>query len=196
MPTGNSDAQSTWLRLKPDTEYAVAQLNSLLQQPDESSQNLIDAYLFAKRALADSMQALLRTQIPRTCETFREMRSGLERTLTRLYGDRIPEQYLKVPYGSRTHEELFSILLERQGQPVEGVLLRIITADKVHAERRTRELRELGLDIRATRSQGADVYTLHSLDLDPEKLPSIVANLIRGDKSLTKYEQEELQARL
>ncbi|MER6380705.1 hypothetical protein ABT274_12070 [Streptomyces sp. NPDC001127] len=164
-----------------------------LTTEQESPQNLVDAYLFAKRTLAEAMQELLRSQLPAsTADTFSELRDQLGRLISQRYADAIPEKYLKVPYGSRTHEELFSVLLQRRGEPVEASVLRIITADSVHTERRMRELRELGLDIQAAKAQGVDVYTLRSLELDPGMIPSIVRNLIRQDKRLSKPAQDEL----
>ncbi|WP_405018426.1 hypothetical protein OHV05_16875 [Kitasatospora sp. NBC_00070] len=174
----------------------MGQLHSQLSEPDASPQDLIDAYLFAKQVLAESMQALLRDQLPESCPAFRELRERLSETLTEQFGGRIPAKYLKVPYGTRIHEELFSILLQRAGEPVPAMMLRIIAADSVHAERRMRELRELGLDIHAGKAQGTDVYTLCSLEIDPSLTPSIIGNLIKKDKSLPKQEKDALLASL
>ncbi|MGW2944753.1 hypothetical protein [Streptomyces sp. NPDC001226] len=124
------------------------------------------------------------------------MREQLAKELSDRYGELIPDKYLKVPYGSRVHEELFTILLDHQGSPVPAMMLRIISADSVHTERRMRELRELGLDIIARKAQGVDVYTLQSLQIDLDLLPSIPKNLISQDKGLAKEEREALISRL
>ncbi|MCI3276480.1 hypothetical protein [Streptomyces cylindrosporus] len=185
MPLKGSNPQADWNRLKPDTIHAVRQLLSQLEH-SESSQDLLDSYLYAKRLLAQSLQAYIRITMADELTTLQELRARLGHEMKRRYGDRIPEEYLIVPYGSRTHEELFTLLLQQQGRPVEAAFLRIITADSVHTERRTRELRELGLDIETTKSGGSDVYTLKSLEIDTNMIPTIISNTIKRKKPPTR----------
>lgn len=185
--------EATWNRLKKDTTHAVELLHNQLQT-GESPQDMFDAYLYAKPLLAEAMQAYLRMQLPARCETFHDLRHELGQEMVRRYGGRIPEKYLKVPYGSKTHEQLFAVLLMNRGNPVHAAMLRIVTADAVHTERRVRELRELGLDIDAREASEEDVYTLDSLELDTSKIPTIIKNLLRADKTLTKEQRNELHA--
>ncbi|WP_035851048.1 hypothetical protein [Kitasatospora azatica] len=182
MPEHKSRPEADWNRLKPATEHAVTELLNQLQQ-DACAQDLLDAYLYAKRLLAESMQALIRIDLPAECETFQDLRKQLCDAIAAQYGNKIPERYLVVPYGSRTHEELFTILLQHFGQPVSAALLRVVTRDSVHTERRTRELRELGLDIETGKESGVDVYTLRSLALDTGMIPTIIRNNLRDKKA-------------
>ena len=46
------------------------------------------------------------------------------------------------------------------------------------------QLRELGLDIDATKANGEDVYILKSLEIDINKIRSIVRNNVEKDKKL------------
>ncbi|MFB8238765.1 hypothetical protein ACFC58_19665 [Kitasatospora purpeofusca] len=188
-PTGD------WHQLKPDTTHAVKGVLNLLEADDAEAdaQNLLDAYLYAKRLLAESMQALVRTTLPAECDTFRDLRAQLAARIAEEYTERIPARYLTVPYGSRTHEELFSMLLRRLGQPVSAALLRVVTRDSVHTERRTRELRELGLDIVTGHESGSDVYTLRSLELDTSLIPTIITNNLR-DKKASESEKKAAKA--
>ncbi|WP_031066052.1 hypothetical protein [Streptomyces sp. NRRL WC-3742] len=190
-----SDPTADWHRLKPDAAIAVEGVLDLLKNGDTGTdtQNLLDAYLYAKRLLAESMQAAVRTGLPAECDTFRDLRAQLAARMADEYGERIPERYLTVPYGSRTHEELFSMLLQRLGEPLSAALLRVVTRDSVHTERRTRELRELGLDIATSREGGSDVYTLRSLELDTSLIPTIIANNLR-DKKAPAHEKEAVMA--
>ncbi|MBG6217015.1 hypothetical protein IWX75_001469 [Arthrobacter sp. CAN_A6] len=192
MPKTTANHQQSWNSLKPDSLYAVEQLRDQLAAPAESLQDIVDAYLIAKRSLAESMQALLRESLPEKCATFHDLREQLANALFARYGGRVPGRYLKVPYGTRVHEELFTILLEHQGRPVPAMMLRIISADSVHTERRMRELRELGLNINAGKAQGVDVYTLESLEIDISLLSAIPKNLINQDKSLQTPEKGAL----
>jgi hypothetical protein len=173
-----------WNRLKPDVELAVAELLSQIQSAsaNSSSQDLLDSYLFAKRLLAEAMRAFIRVDLDVRSETFHSLRAKLNEEMHNRYADRVPDAYLRVPYGSRGHEELFMILLKRMGTSVPAALLRVVTADSVHTERRTRELRELGLDVDSSSKNGVDVYTLNSLEIDTSKIPVIIANLAKKDK--------------
>ncbi|WP_225096268.1 hypothetical protein [Streptomyces sp. CoH27] len=182
MPDSESTPLADWNRLKPSTEHAVGELLKQIQQ-DSSAQDLLDTYLYAKRLLAESMQALIRTSLPSGITTFQDLRKELSEVMLSQYGDQIPEEYLSVPYGSRTHEELFTLLLQHLGNPVTASLLRVVTKDSVHAERRTRELRELGLDIETRKANGVDVYMLKSLTLDIGIIPSIIKNNLRSKKA-------------
>jgi hypothetical protein len=164
-----------WRRLKPDTVIATDELISQLRE-QSSTQDLLDTYLYAKRLLAESMQAFLRATLPERCAEFHELRAELASEMHRWYEDRLPASYLEVPYGSRLHEELFSILLQRRNEEVEAGLLRVISADSVHTERRVRELRELGINITNRKGNGTDYYVLRSLDIDHGMIKSIIKN--------------------
>lgn len=180
-----------WNSLKGSTEQAVAQLLNQLQS-ESSTQDLLDSYLYAKKLLAESMQAFIRAGLGGSNETFSDLREHIQAVIDRRYAGRIPDRYLRIPYGSRVHEELFAILLQRQGSPVQAALLRVVTGDSVHTERRVRELRELGLDIQTIKESGYDYYTLGSLSIDTSFAPVIVANLIKGDKRLSPAAMQDL----
>lgn len=180
-----------WNNLKEVTKLAVAQLLDQLQS-ETSTEDLLDSYLYAKRLLAESMQAFIRAGLTESNETFSNLRKQIQAEIKRRYAGRIPDRYLKVPYGSRVHEELFAILLQRQGVPVQAALLRVVTGDSVHTERRVRELRELGLDVQTSKDSGYDYYTLGSLNVDTSFVPAMVANLIKRDSGLSLAQKQNL----
>ncbi len=179
-----------WNSLKEATELAVADLLERLRS-ETSAQDLLDCYLYAKKLLAESMQAYIRASLAED-ETFWSLRKQLQAAINTRYAGKIPDRYLKLPYGSRVHGELFTILLQRQGTPVQAALLRVVTGDSVHTERRVRELRELGLDIQTSKESGYDNYTLGSLNIDPSFIPAIVTNLINKDSRLPPTQQQAL----
>ncbi|WP_067818837.1 hypothetical protein [Actinomadura kijaniata] len=181
MTPSTSSPHDAWHRLRSEAVLAVKDLLSRLES-DNSSQDIFDVYLYAKRVLADAMEVRLKIDLDQPCDTFRDLRSQLRGIMEERYGGRVPDPYLTVPYGSALHEKLFLILLQRQGTEVPAALLRIVSGDSVHTERRVRELRELGLDIRTRKAAGADTYLLGSLDLDVSFIPKIIANTARGKK--------------
>jgi hypothetical protein len=183
-----------WNSLKEATELAVADLLEQLKS-EAATEDLLDCYLYAKKLLAESMQAFLRASLVEG-ETFYSLRARLQTEINTRYAGVVPERYLRLPYGSRVHEELFMLLLQRQGTPVQAALLRVVTGDSVHTEQRVRELRELGLDIQTSKESGYDTYTLSSLDIDHSFIPKIVANLINKDSRLSSAQKQALLARL
>jgi len=196
MPNASDKEKAAeWNRLREDSVHAVEELLGQLRldSGETVSQDLLDAYLYAKRLLAAAMQALQRMDLPDRYEPFHQMRRLIEAELSDRYGQLIPSVYLAVPYGSRLHEQLFTLLAER-GE-IQADELRVITADAVHAERRARELRELGVRIVTVKSSGSDVYRLDSLELDDGRFPTIVKNNILKAK-LPKDKESALLAKL
>ncbi len=179
-----SNPLDDWVQLKPDAEVALTELLSQLQaaSADSPNQDLLDSYLYAKRLIAEAMKAFIRIDLNERCDTFHDLRARLADEMRRRYSGRIPDKYLNVPYDSRLHEELFTVLLKRIGTTVPAALLRIVTADSVHTERRTRELRELGFDITSFSENSIDVYRLNSLEINTSMIPTLIGNRAKSDK--------------
>ncbi|MFF0149140.1 hypothetical protein [Amycolatopsis sulphurea] len=197
MPEENVETFEEWRRLKPSTAFAVDALRSSLAGQDTSPASIIDAYLFAKRTLARSMQELLRAQLPDSSRAaFRRLRKNVETELKSRFSDRVPDQYLNPLYGTKANEELFAVLHAEIGCHIDIARLRTVNGDDVHTERRIRELRELGLKITATSVNGNQHYMLHSLDLDSSKFGNLVEKSINRSTSLSKEKKEELIKRI
>ncbi|GHD16422.1 hypothetical protein GCM10010313_44680 [Streptomyces violarus] len=197
MAIEDQSAFKVWQRLKPDTQFTVRELSSALEEPNESPEEVLEAYLFAKRALAHSMQSLLRSQLPAVSRAaFHEVRARIQDELHSRFSALVPDQYLKVPYGTAANEELFAVLHQEIGSPVDSARLRTINADDIHTERRIRELRELGLDVTSTKVDGNQYYILGSLELDSTRIRELVVKSIRNSKALAKPQKEELIASL
>ncbi|MFE9854663.1 hypothetical protein [Streptomyces sp. NPDC005780] len=191
----NEEAYAAWKRLKPNTKFAVGQLAALIGEEDKSADAVFGAYMVAKKDLARSMQELLRSTLPPSRPAFEELRSLVSQSLQKRFGDSIPEKYLAVPYDTVANQDLFGLLYEHMGNPVETTVLRAINADDIHTERRIRELRELGLRIVAVKRDGVGCYLLASLDLDPDRTKELVIKAIKKPYVL-KAEQERLIAAL
>lgn len=196
MPVENEDQFEAWKSLKPTSAYAVRELGAAFERADSSPDDLIDAYLFAKRHLAQSIKTLLLSQLPSECQEFADLRADIEAEMKNRYADVIPERFLRVPYGSQVHELLFMILLRNLGKRVDSDRLRIVTGDKTHSERRARELRELGFNIATSEADGSQYYTLADLEVDYTKVPELIAKVIKKTESLTEAEKRSLTDRL
>ncbi|MGY1709128.1 hypothetical protein ACI8AC_06410 [Geodermatophilus sp. SYSU D00758] len=192
MTVNSSKHDATWRSLRGELHTAYEDMSRLLDG-DSRIQDLLDAYLRTKRLSARAYQSLILESIPDHGAAWVAVRQSVEQGIQERYAGLLPEWALKVPYGSATHKQLFCILLDRRGGPVSADYLRIVTADAVHAERRVRELRELGLDVVATKSSGDDTYSLASADVDLGVVPTLVGNNIRANKKIPDAERRELQ---
>lgn len=188
--TAQDSPENEWKNLKSDAEHA---LQTLLSQIDRhaQAQELFEAYTYAKRVTADALKARMLMHLPDENPKFRELYTRVQAELDMRYSQFFPEGYLKAPYGDQLHGHLFSLLQENLAEPIEAAKLRIVTADGVHTERRTRELRELGIDVDWYKEDGIDFYVLKSFDLNFEVLPSLVRTIVRK-KTKSKSEQKRL----
>jgi hypothetical protein len=196
MAVANEELFEAWRRLKPTSAYAVKALGKILEETDESPGDTIDAYLFAKRSLAQSMKALMLSQLPTDCPEFDQLREGIRAEMVNRYAGVIPNQFLAVPYGSQVHELLFMVLMRSLGEPVDSARLRIATSDSTHTERRFRELRELGFNIVTSESDGNQYYTLVDMEVDFTMVPDLVAKVIRKSSALSSSDKDSLIAKL
>lgn len=192
MQVENPEQFEEWERLKPGSAYTVENLKAVLAGSDASPEAVLESYLFAKHSLAQSMQALLLSQLPADCLEFHAVRRRIEEDMQARYAGLVPEQYLKAPYGSKVHQVLFMLLMRDLGTPVDNARLRTATQDSIHTERRTRELRELGLGIEPSEEDGIQYYTLASLDPDLSVVPGLIAKNLRKSKSLSAAEKASL----
>ncbi|WP_306322313.1 MULTISPECIES: hypothetical protein [unclassified Streptomyces] len=192
MPDPEPPVES-WQREKANTRHA---LQVLASQMDEHTrgQDLFVAYTYAKKVAARALQARMFMHLPERNEDFHRIHARVQAELDARYGNFFPDGFLKTPYSGQLHERLFSLLQENLNTDLEGDMLRIVTADSVHTERRARELRELGLDVECRKAKEGDFYNLHSLDLTFERLPSLVRTITRS-KVKEKSERDRLLER-
>lgn len=116
---------------------------------------LLLAYMDAKRQLASTFQAI-------TAEVFDdpETWARIIEWAETFPGGKLPGAARKLATLGRTHRLIFSYLLSQQEAGADNEVLRVLTGDAVHTERRLRELREAGLTISAAKRGGASVYVL------------------------------------
>ncbi|MFF2640741.1 hypothetical protein ACFVUB_12940 [Streptomyces niveus] len=195
MTDNSADAEASWQHLKPDSVHALQTLLMTIES-DAPPGDLFETYVWSKSVLAKAMRARLEMHLPPECPTFWELRDRVAEAIMRKFGQSIPLKYLKVPYKSSVHIALFAILLEKIGEPVESAMLRVVTEDSVHTERRMRELRELGFDITPIEMRGIDFYKLGSLNINETLIPAIVKNNIRKDKGISAETRRDLESKL
>lgn len=181
-----------WRSSRGELKRSYEELLQLLNE-DSSTQDLLHGYLRAKRLSAQAFQSLMLASIPDHRAAWEAVRKSVGHALVARYSGLLPEWALRVPYGSDTHRTLFCLLAEWRGEPVSADYLRVVAADAVHAERRVRELREIGLNVVAAKAHGYDSYTLTSFDVNLAVAQTIAVNHIRANKALPDRESKRLQ---
>jgi hypothetical protein len=171
-------------------------LVELLSDEHGSTERILAGYLEAKARLSVWMYQLAVEQVKPAVDRLEEVKAEVEKRMA-LYADRIPEQYLRIRGFGRTHALIYAMLWLNQGKPVTADRLRVLTADAVHTERRTRELRELGLTIDAAQPGGQDAYLLRSRtpDVDAGAREQVRQNLMEA-KNLPADQRQALIAKL
>ena len=146
---------ASWRNARADLGYVDAVLAT-----ETDAEHAVTAYLAAKTRLADHFQSLLLSSfdteaapIVRTCEEIAQL-------LRLRVGHLVPGALLKVGGYGRTHQVLLSYLTVCSPDQVSADRLRVLTAEQVHTERRVRELRDLGYDVRAVKAAGQNQYRL------------------------------------
>ncbi|MFE0375831.1 PIN-like domain-containing protein [Streptomyces inhibens] len=152
----------------------------------------LESYVHTTRQLRHDMQEMIRADLPEHCEQFRQILASISEGLINSYSGRIPEKYLRLRHRSHTHELFFSLLLQRLGEDVPAALFHALSDHNIHAERRIRELRDLGIDIDWARTEHGMNYRLNSLDVDVAAATSIVRWNISLDRQLTTSQREAL----
>lgn len=76
---------------------------------------------------------------------------------------------LKIPRYGWAQRVILELLAQNVGRPVPATRIRTLLNEQVHAERRMRELRELGFEIAPHQQKGKTHYQLAGLDPDLDK---------------------------
>lgn len=137
-----------------------------LQEQEAFSEDIAIEYYRMKRALAMDFQALALEAVPRDQYSLMDVKRAVADTMRGLFQGRVDASLLVIRRYTSPHPALFATLAARVGSPVPGWRLRILTGDKIHSERRTRELRDLGLQIDVAGKDDQATYCLKSTDAD------------------------------
>ena len=122
-----------------------------------------------------------------------DVKARIEVEMASSFGSLLPSKYLRVRGYASPHRELFAYLTLFLGRPVPAAVLRIITVDAVHTERRGGELRDSGFAVGRNKNWGAEVYILRSPDPDVAMAArTVVAHNVKEDKNLSEAERRRL----
>lgn len=183
-----------WARSRATALDAISELEVLLQDDSADDRRLITAYLEAKQSLATAFEAFAVEKYldPKVLEAAKK---SIEIAMRSTYPE-LPSKYLRVRGFGKSHARLLAYLCRSTGSEVSGAELRMLTGDAVHTERRARELRDLGFDLEARHTGGADVYILRSeMPNTSEGAAKQAARNIREDRATSKQEKEKLLTR-
>jgi hypothetical protein len=169
----------------------VSTLKELLADVEAEDRRLVSAYLEAKQVLANAFEVLAVEKYADP-SVLDGAKRNVEAAMRSAYSY-LPAKYLKVRGYGKSHARLVAYLARSSGVEVSAAELRMLTGDAVHTERRARELRDLGFQLEARHTGGADVYLLRSADPDAATGAALqVTRNIRGDKSISGAEAADL----
>lgn len=145
---------------------ASERFNNRLDVAHSFDESLAFEYQVAKQAFASTFQKLALAQLDLDSFKLDDLKKSLAEHMAGLFGGLVDSSLLRVTGYTSPHPLVYALLAENVGQPLPGWRLRILTADAIHTERRTRELRDMGLDIAITGNTDAQNYTLNSVTPD------------------------------
>lgn len=143
---------------------AVDRFERSVSAADGFDENLAQEYNRLRRALAASFQAMSMAAVPRAQYRLDDVKRAVEGEMRRLYEGRIDSKFFPIRRYSTPHPDIYALLAARVGESVPGWRIRLLSGDKIHTERRTRELRDLGLSIEVTGDDDESMYRLTSLE--------------------------------
>ena len=145
---------------------AVERFGERLAVTTEFDDSLAVEYHRLRRALASTFQSMAHEAISRDDHDLNAIKQLVVTKMHELFDGRVESRFLNVRGYTSPHPDLYALLAARLGTAVPGWRLRLLTGDKIHTERRTRELRDLGLDVEVGESQSESTYELRSLSPD------------------------------
>ena len=174
-------------------EHFAAIVRSQLDHSDVEFERLLDGYLDARRSLAKQFSLVAQSYLLRGDSLLETTRKRIEKRMTDLYGDRVPERYRVVHGYTSVQPLLLEYLAQHAGNPVRSSKLRVLTGDQIHTERRVRDLRDLGFDVEWKKVSDDDQYILSTVEPDLDRAAGLqVRKNIRDDKKLSKSEKDKL----
>lgn len=137
-----------------------------LSSASSFDENLADEYNRLRKSLASSFQSMSLAAVPRSEFRLTDVKAAVSEEMRTLFSGRVDSSLFSITGYTTPHPDLYSVLAQRAGEPVPGWRLRLLSGDKVHTERRTRELRDLGLQISVLEQDDDSVYVLETLHPD------------------------------
>jgi hypothetical protein len=123
-------------------------------------------YHRAKRALALSFQEMALSVVPREQFKLDDVKQSVMDEMRSLFAGRVDPEFFTFRRYTTPHPDIYALLASKVGEPIPGWRIRLLSGDKIHTERRTRELRDLGLEIEVNERDDESTYCLVSLDAD------------------------------
>lgn len=147
-------------------QSAARRLTDQLIARQAFDEELAREYNRAKRALATSFQRMALEEVPRDRYRLTDLKHSIQAEMHRLFAGRASHDVLRVRGYTSPHPDVYALLADKLGEAVPGWRIRLVAGDKIHTERRTRELRNLGLAIEVAGKGEDATYCLPSLEAD------------------------------
>lgn len=196
MNGDTSAVRGIFRRVSDELSYLQEAVLAESSQPEPDIHHVLNAYLGSRRKLSAELRALAEETLVGDLVELDRTIGRIEETMRLEYRGIVPDRLLKVRGYRGIHGVLAEYLSRNAGTPVTGSLLRLLSGDQVHTERRIRELRDLGYQLKAERVAGEDIYVLDvPADVAGGALLQLKKN-VRDDRKATEAEKAGLLAEL
>ena len=155
------------LKSRAALDRLVAVLARELESGDVGLDQILTEYLDMRRELACDMAEFAGNELDLTESSLLDRTLvDVEHRMRERFSGAVSDKLLKPRGYGHVHKVLLEYLDRRLGLPVPSSILRVLSGDQVHTERRVRELREFGFDITWKTVGGELTYTLNSEEVD------------------------------
>jgi hypothetical protein len=194
MRADTSEIRGTLIRASEKLAHLAGVLDAESRAADPDVHRVIESYLAVRKALSDQLSALAVRTIVDEPVVIDETISAIEAAMADTFASQVPRRLLKVRGYRGVHGVLLEYLVLHAESPVPGSLLRLLTGDQVHTERRLRELRDLGYAVKADKVSDDDVYVIDPVpDIHSAAHTQIRSN-IKADRKLSESEKVAMLA--
>lgn len=145
---------------------AIERFERTLSEVQRFDENLAFEYNRLRRSLAASFQTMSMADVPRTTFRLEDVKGAVSAEMRRLFEGRVDSSLFQIRRYTTPHPDIYAVLASRVGEDVPAWRIRLLSGDATHTERRTRELRDLGLRIAVVEDDEDSYYRLESGEPD------------------------------
>jgi hypothetical protein len=155
-------------RIVAASSYFAEYLESEAKAGESDIDGVLANYVAFRREIAEQVQTICTNLLVGSESLLHSHRVRVERRMRELFGAQAPSTLLRLRGYRGIHSVILEYLAQHVGDGVPASVIRMLSGDQVHTERRIRELRDLGFVVTWQRAGGDTQYVLRSKEPDVE----------------------------
>ncbi len=186
-------AEGALIRTAECLRYLADLIDAQLADEAPNFDHLLSSYIQTRGEMSRHFRIACRETLAPDPTRLQSVRQELEKYMARKYGEHIPSKYVRVRSYTVFHAAAYEMLVDKHPNAVGSSVLRVLSGDQVHTERRVRELRDIGILVEWRKSSGEFEYYLDSATPDLEQGATVQARArVLEDRSCTPQQREAL----